>query len=200
MANDHVAIDGPVASGKTLSAKTLAAAIGHLYLDTGAMYRSVAYLALQNAVDLDNESGLLAMLAHHTIAIEAEPARPVGYRVLIDGRDVHDRLFDPDVAAAVSTVAALGGIRGELVERQRAIAAQGPWSWPGATSGPSSCPMRATSSSSPPRSRSGHAGAGPSSTSAGWSSRSTRCATRSPSATGSTRPAPSRRCASPPTR
>ncbi len=126
MANDHVAIDGPVASGKTLSAKTLAAAIGHLYLDTGAMYRSVAYLALKNAVDLDNESGLLAMLARHTIAIEPDLGRAVGYRVLIDGGDVHERLFDPDVAAAVSTVAALAGIRAELVERQRAIARQGP--------------------------------------------------------------------------
>jgi len=126
MANDHVAIDGPVASGKTLSAKTLAAEIGHLYLDTGAMYRSVAYLALKNMVDLDGEDGLLAMLAHHTIAIEADPARAVGYRVLIDGRDVGDRLFDPDVAAAVSSVAALPGIRAELVARQRAIAANGP--------------------------------------------------------------------------
>jgi cytidylate kinase len=126
MANDHVAIDGPVASGKTVSAKTLASAIGHLYLDTGAMYRSVAYLALQNAVDLDNESGLLAMLAHHRIAIEADPERGAGYRVLIDGRDMHDRLFDPDVAAAVSSVAALAGVRAELVERQRAIAQSGP--------------------------------------------------------------------------
>ncbi|HZO94301.1 MAG TPA: (d)CMP kinase [Candidatus Baltobacteraceae bacterium] len=126
MANDHVAIDGPVASGKTLTAKTLASEIGHLYLDTGAMYRAVAYLALKNAVDLDNESGLLAMLAHHTIAIEPDPARVAGYRVLIDAHDVGDRLFDPDVAAAVSSVAALPGIRAELVDRQRAIADKGP--------------------------------------------------------------------------
>ncbi|HTW84988.1 MAG TPA: (d)CMP kinase [Candidatus Sulfotelmatobacter sp.] len=126
MTNDHVAIDGPVASGKTTVSQLLAARTGHLYLDTGAMYRSVAFLALQNGVDLDNEHGLLAMLAHHTIAIETDPSRTAGYRVLIDGLDTDDRLFDPDVAAAVSTVAALPGVRAELVERQRAIAASGP--------------------------------------------------------------------------
>ena len=62
MANDHVAIDGPTSSGKTTNAKLLASQTGHLYLDTGAMYRAVAYLALMNGVDLDNESGLIAML------------------------------------------------------------------------------------------------------------------------------------------
>jgi CMP/dCMP kinase len=126
MPNDHVAIDGPVASGKTVNGKALAAETGRLYLDTGAMYRAVAYLALKNGVDLDNESGLLAMLAHHTISIVPDRGVVAGYRVLIDDRDTGDRLFDPDVAAAVSTVAALPGIRAELVARQRSIAEQGP--------------------------------------------------------------------------
>ncbi|MEO7039828.1 MAG: (d)CMP kinase [Candidatus Elarobacter sp.] len=124
--NHHVAIDGPVASGKTLAGKSLAARTGYLYLDTGAMYRAVAYLALKNAADLDNEVGLIAMLAHHTLAIESDAATTAGYRVMIDGADTGERLFDPDVAAAVSSVAALPAIRLELVARQRAIAAQGP--------------------------------------------------------------------------
>ncbi len=126
MVNDHVAIDGYVASGKTTISQKLAAETGHLYLDTGAMYRAVAYLALRNGVDLDNERALLAMLQHHTIAIVADPARTAGYRVVVDGRDTGSRLFDPDVAAAVSTVAALPGVRAELVRRQRAIAGEGP--------------------------------------------------------------------------
>jgi CMP/dCMP kinase len=125
MPNDHVAIDGPVSSGKTTISQMLALQTGHLYLDTGAMYRAVAYLALANGVDLDNESGVLAMLTHHTIAIVADSSANAGYRVLIDGRDMGDRLFDPDVAAAVSSVAALPGVRAELVARQRAIAAEG---------------------------------------------------------------------------
>ncbi|HEY0393723.1 MAG TPA: (d)CMP kinase [Candidatus Elarobacter sp.] len=124
--NEHVAIDGPVASGKTTISQLLAAETGHLYLDTGAMYRAVAYLALRNGVDLDNEPALVAMLGNHTIAIVADPAKSAGYRVLIDGRDTGQKLFNPDVASAVSSVAALPAIRAELVARQRAIAAQGP--------------------------------------------------------------------------
>src|SRR5579885_3478806 len=124
--NRNVAIDGWTASGKTTVAQMLAARLSFLYLDTGAMYRGVAYLALKNGVDLDNEAGLLAMLSHHTISIVPDTNVHAGYRVLIDEKDTGDRLFDPDVAAAVSTVAALPGIRAELVERQRAIAAQGP--------------------------------------------------------------------------
>ena len=126
MANDHVAIDGPTSSGKTTNAKLLASQTGHLYLDTGAMYRAVAYLALMNGVDLDNESGLIAMLGHHAIAIVADETTTAGYRVMIDAKDTGERLFDPDVAAAVSTVAALTAIRTELVARQRAIAQSGP--------------------------------------------------------------------------
>jgi len=126
MANDHVAIDGWTAAGKTTIAKQLASVLRFLYLDTGAMYRAVAYLALRNGVDLDNERSLVAMLAQHTISIVADAERPAGYRVVIDHRDTGERLFDPDVAAAVSTVAALPAIRAELVDRQRLIAAQGP--------------------------------------------------------------------------
>ncbi|HEV2739595.1 MAG TPA: (d)CMP kinase [Candidatus Elarobacter sp.] len=124
--NSNVAIDGWSASGKTTVAKLLASALDFLYLDTGAMYRAVAYLALRNGVDLDNESGLVAMLAHHTIAIVTDAAMTAGYRVLVDGRNTGERLFDPDVAAAVSSVAALPAIRTDLVARQRAIAAHGP--------------------------------------------------------------------------
>ena len=124
--NDHVAIDGFVASGKTTISQILAAETGHLYLDTGAMYRAVAYLALRNGVDLDNEGALVSMLAQHAIAIVPDTAATAGYRVVIDGRGTGERLFDPDVAAVVSTVAARPGIRAELVERQRAIAAHGP--------------------------------------------------------------------------
>ncbi|HEY6233507.1 MAG TPA: (d)CMP kinase [Candidatus Elarobacter sp.] len=124
--NSNVAIDGWTASGKTTVAKLMASALDFLYLDTGAMYRAVAYLALRNGVDLDSESGLVAMLAHHTIAIVTDAATIAGYRVLVDGRNTGERLFDPDVSAAVSSVAALPAIRADLVARQRGIAAQGP--------------------------------------------------------------------------
>jgi cytidylate kinase len=126
MANRHVAIDGPVASGKTITAQALARELGTLYLDTGAMYRAAAYLTLREGIDLDNEHAILTLLERHAIRLVHDAATPVGYRVEIDGVDVGARLFDPDVAAVVSTVAAHPGVREKMVLAQRAIAAQGP--------------------------------------------------------------------------
>ena len=126
MTNRHVAIDGPVASGKTVAARALAAALGHLYLDTGAMYRAAAYLALHNGVDLDNERAILSLLEHHRIRLVTDEQASAGYRVEIDGIDTGTKLFDPEVSSAVSTVAALPGVRTALVAEQRAIAHEGP--------------------------------------------------------------------------
>ena len=126
MTNRHVAIDGPVASGKTVAARALAAALGHLYLDTGAMYRAAAYLALHNGVDLDNERAILSLLEHHRIRLVTDERASAGYRVEIDGADTGMKLFDPEVSSAVSTVAALPGVRTALVTEQRAIAREGP--------------------------------------------------------------------------
>jgi cytidylate kinase len=125
MTNRHVAIDGPVASGKTVAARALATALGHLYLDTGAMYRGAAYLALHHGVDLDNERAILALIERHRIRLVPEDTA-MGYRVEIDGTDTGTALFDPEVSAAVSTVAALGGVRAAMVDEQRAIAREGP--------------------------------------------------------------------------
>lgn len=126
MANRHVAIDGPVASGKTVAARSLARTLGYLYLDTGAMYRAVAHLALEHGVDLDNETAVLALSARHKIRLVPDEGRRPGYRVEIDGADTGDRLFDPQVSAAVSIVAALPRLREAMVEQQRAIAGEGP--------------------------------------------------------------------------
>jgi len=126
MTNRHVAIDGPVASGKTVAARALAAALRHLYLDTGAMYRGAAFLALHHGVDLDNERAILQLIARHKIRLVPDESAGPGYRVEIDGADTGTQLFDPEVSSAVSTVAALGGVRGAMVDEQRAIAAEGP--------------------------------------------------------------------------
>jgi cytidylate kinase len=126
MSNRHVAIDGPSASGKTVVSRALAARLGTLYLDTGAMYRAVAFLALRNGVELDNDAALVEMFAAHTLGIVADEAAPNGYRVFVDAADVSSQLTLPDVTAAVSTVASAPGVRAALVARQRAIAAREP--------------------------------------------------------------------------
>ncbi|GAC1423401.1 MAG: (d)CMP kinase [Candidatus Velthaea sp.] len=122
MPNRHVAIDGPSASGKTVVSRALAARLGTLYLDTGAMYRAVAFLALRNALDLDNEPGLLELILHHPLRITADAAAANGYSVLVDEHDITAELTRPDVTAAVSIVAAAPRVRAALVEKQRAIA------------------------------------------------------------------------------
>ena len=126
MSNRHVAIDGPVASGKTVAARALAASLAHLYLDTGAMYRAAAYLAMHYGVDLDNERAILALIEHHRIRLVTDDRVSAGYRVEIDGADTGTKLFDPEVSSAVSTVAALAGVRTAMVGEQRNIALEGP--------------------------------------------------------------------------
>jgi CMP/dCMP kinase len=123
---DHVALDGPVASGKTSVAQLLARKLGYLYLDTGAMYRAVALLALERGVDADNENALVRLYHEHQVDIVADSASQTGYRVLIDGQDRTSRLFAADVTAIVSTVAAHAAVRAALVQRQQEIAREGP--------------------------------------------------------------------------
>lgn len=121
-----VAIDGFVASGKSTTAHTLARRLNYLYLDTGAMYRAVAFLALRYGVSVDQEEALSSLLASHRLDVVMDESTPLGYAVRVDDEDITPRLFDPEVTAAVSVVAAQPSIRAALVSRQREIARQGP--------------------------------------------------------------------------
>ncbi|MGH7330688.1 MAG: (d)CMP kinase [Polyangiaceae bacterium] len=123
--NTAVAIDGFVASGKSTCAHALAERLNYLYLDTGAMYRAVAFLALRNGVGVDQETALAGMLAAHRVDVEMDDTTVLGYSVKVDGIDVTDSLFNPDVTAAVSVVASQPAIRAALVGRQREIAREG---------------------------------------------------------------------------
>ena len=121
-----VAIDGFSASGKSTTAYELAKRLQYLYLDTGAMYRAVAYLALRNGVAVDQEEALAGLLETHRVDVGIHDSSALGYSVRVDGTDVTKRLFDPDVTAAVSAVASQPAVRAALVERQRQIAREGP--------------------------------------------------------------------------
>ncbi|MBV8236052.1 MAG: (d)CMP kinase, partial [Acidimicrobiia bacterium] len=106
-----VAIDGPAGSGKSTVARAVADRLGAAYLDTGAMYRSVALAALQRGVDA-SDGEALATLAR-SLDIE------VGARVLVDGVDATTAIRRTDVTAVVSAISAHPPVRAEMVRRQR---------------------------------------------------------------------------------
>ncbi len=117
-----IAIDGPVASGKTVVGMRIADAMGTRFLDSGAMYRAVTLAALRGSVSLSDDDAL----THCAIVAELSLGdAPDGTRVLLDGEDVTDRLRDSEVEGTVSRVAAVAGVRHVLVSKQQAVAADG---------------------------------------------------------------------------
>jgi len=125
-----IAIDGPAGSGKSSVARRVAALLGYLYLDSGAMYRALALKALERKVPLEDEARLEA-LAKET-HIELKPPTPeleaagAKNRVLVDGREVTREIRTAEVAQAASRLATIAGVRRLLVtEQQRAGAGGG---------------------------------------------------------------------------
>ena len=107
-----IAIDGPAGSGKSSVAQALAARLRLEYLDTGAMYRAVAFAVLRAGGD-PSDDGLTASVAR-TVDVRME-----GERVLVDGVDATVEIRGPSVDRAVSVVAANAEVRAEMVARQR---------------------------------------------------------------------------------
>ncbi len=106
-----IAIDGPAGSGKSSVSRALAERLGVDRLDTGAMYRAVAWAVLDRGLDPDDTASVAALAGDLAIT--------VGERVTADGNDVTTAIRSPEVSAAVSAVAANPGVRAVLVDRQR---------------------------------------------------------------------------------
>jgi CMP/dCMP kinase len=127
-----VAIDGPAGAGKSTVARALARELGFTYLDSGAMYRSVAFAALQRGGgELPEQPGALGQLAR-ALRIEFRGPAPgaeqrASGRVLLDGDDVSDAIRTPEVSKAASVVAAEPAVRRALVAKQRELIARGDW-------------------------------------------------------------------------
>jgi len=121
-----IAIDGPAGSGKTVIGKRVADALGYLYLDTGAFYRALTWLALTSGVD-PNDGPALARLAETSDIQIARPAADDGrlYTVLVNGHDVTRELSTPTVAQNVSIVAAHPEVRAVLLPLQRTAGQRG---------------------------------------------------------------------------
>ena len=122
----HVAIDGPAGSGKTTVARALARRLHVLYLDTGAMYRAVAVAALRQGVPVDDEAAIVRLARAHPVRVEHDPHSDEGFRIFSGSEELGAALYGNEVSTVVSAVAAYAAVRGLMVERQRAIAAEGP--------------------------------------------------------------------------
>jgi cytidylate kinase len=113
-----IAIDGPAGAGKSTVARAVAAELGFTYLDSGAMYRSVALAAHEAGVDADDGAALAPLAASLEIDFD-------GRRVLLGGRDVSDAIRRPEVTADASRVSVHPGVREAMVARQRELIAAG---------------------------------------------------------------------------
>lgn len=117
----NIAIDGPAGAGKSTIAKLLAAKLGILYLDTGAMYRAVGLKALNTGVDISDAAAVEKMLADTKIDVTQENGVQ---HVYLDGNDVSSAIRENAVSKAASDISAVPCVRYKMVELQREIASR----------------------------------------------------------------------------
>lgn len=112
-----IAIDGPAGAGKSTVAKILAEIFGAEYIDTGAMYRAIAYKAVQRLVDIDDDEELEELLDETEVTFKNK-------QILLDGRPVENEIRTPKISSIVSRVAEKKQVREKLIEAQRKIGQQ----------------------------------------------------------------------------
>ena len=116
-----VAIDGPAGAGKSTVAKLAAKELGYTYIDTGSMYRAVAWKTLQQKADVTD-----ALILDVARDIDVRLAYQAGVtQVFVDGQDITGEIRTPEVSHIVSQVAALGPVREKMVDLQRQMATEG---------------------------------------------------------------------------
>jgi pantoate ligase / CMP/dCMP kinase len=113
-----IAIDGPAGAGKSTVTKLVAARLGLLFLDTGAMYRAITWLVMEARLDLNDELKIAELVSQAKIVLSET-------QVIVNGHDVTEAIRSPQVTSKVSAIAALGVVRIELVKQQQAIGAMG---------------------------------------------------------------------------
>ena len=120
-----ITIDGPAGVGKSTISRKVAARYGYTYLDTGAMYRAVAWYLVQYGIDIDNIADVESVLDDITITLL--PAKNEGddVGVLLNGENISAQIRTPEISMIASTVSALPAVREKLTAMQRQIGAQG---------------------------------------------------------------------------
>ncbi|WP_406620587.1 (d)CMP kinase [Bacillus atrophaeus] len=117
-----IAIDGPAAAGKSTVAKIVAEKRSYVYIDTGAMYRAITYVALKESADLTDEKMLSELLKKTTIELITSKE---GQKVLVNGNDVTEDIRKDEVSNQVSIVAKHRSVREEMVRRQQLLGDKG---------------------------------------------------------------------------
>lgn len=122
-----VAIDGPAAAGKTTVARRVAAELGYVLVDTGAIYRAVAYAANQRGAAWNDRAGMEdlagSLVSDNALTLEASAGDLP--RLVLDGNELTDELRTPELSMGASTVSAYPGVRSALLELQRRFGARG---------------------------------------------------------------------------
>ncbi len=114
-----IAIDGPAAAGKSTAAKRLAAELGAVYVDTGAMYRAIGCYALQRGRDTSEPAAVEELLPEIGIDLRYEDGVQ---KIYLNGEDVSERIRLPEMSMAASNVSAIPAVRAFLLEMQRGLA------------------------------------------------------------------------------
>ena len=117
----NIAIDGPAGAGKSTIAKKLAADLGYVYVDTGAMYRAMAYYFLQNNISADDEAAISAACPNVNVTIEYKDGVQ---QVILNGENVNGVIRNEEVGNMASATSVYSTVRTKLVELQRELAAK----------------------------------------------------------------------------
>ena len=115
----QIAIDGPSGAGKSSVAKAVAAKLGIVYVDTGALYRTVGYYVCRQGIQKDDAEGIVACLPHISIEVRYENG---AQHVYLNGEDLGDRIRQPEISMYASAVSAVPAVRTFLLDTQRDIA------------------------------------------------------------------------------
>lgn len=116
----QIAIDGPAGAGKSTIARQLAERLGYLYIDTGAMYRAVTWLALEKGISVDDPRAMTELASQASIDLVRTPEGI--QKVFCNGQDVTEAIRDPLVSQHVSLAASHEGVRNQLVKKQQEMA------------------------------------------------------------------------------
>ncbi len=115
----NIAIDGPAGAGKSSVAKAVAAKYGYIYVDTGALYRALAYKAIESGIDIADAESVKDMLSITKLNIAYNE---LGQRIFLDGEDVSDYIRTAAVSMGASDISAIGFVREWLLDMQKDIA------------------------------------------------------------------------------